>query len=302
MALNAPVNDRIAPEPDGVALLVLFGNAHDGGRTGHFHAGQGVRVFQAAGQGEDIPGRVHQLHLPQHFHVVQGTAVVERIGPGFLVLGQQVHVPPEEEQLLVPVVPAVIGGEHVVVLPHVGPVAEIGRIQVAAVFQAGGFHEGRVHVHVHLVVEHEQAGLGIIGTVQALDDLPVLVPHGRSVLENGDGILGVVVQIARAEGILVLVLELDESAAEFREVVIHDILQGFGGQPGPVLDDLHMAHGVDDVGRDVPQGRVAQEIGVVVQEPGWPHDFSETLSAPLDELSRPGADQGDERVLPLLGP
>ena len=300
MALDAPVHDRIGPEPDGVHPFLLLGNPHHGGRTGHFHPGQGVGVFQPAGKGEDIPRRVHQFHLPQHFHVIDGAVVVERIGPCFLVLREQVHVPSEEEQFLVPVVPAVVGGEHVVVLPHVGPIAEIGRIQVAAVFQAGGLHEGGVHVHVHLVVEHEQPGLGVVGTVQTLDDLPVLVPHGRAVLEDGDGVLGIIVQVPRAEGILVLVLELDDAAAELRQVVVHHVLERARSQPGPVLDDLDMPHGVDDVRRDVPQGRIAEEVGIVVQEAGRAHDLTETLPVLLDELGRFRADQRHERVLLLL--
>ena len=228
--------------------------------------------------------------------------VVQRVGPGFLVLREQVHVPPEEEQLVLAVIPAVVGGEHVVVLPHVRPVAEVRGVEVAAVLQAGSLHEGGVHVHVHLVIEDEQAGLRVVRAVQALDDLPVLVPHGRAVLEDGDGVLGVVVQVTGAQGVLVLVLQLDEAAAELREVVVHHVLQGAGAQAGAVLDDLDVADGVDDVRRHVPQGRVAQEIGVVVQEAGRARHLAEAFPVPFDELGGFRAHEGHQRVFLLLAP
>ena len=210
-------------------------------------------------------------------------------------------VPSEEEQFLVTVVPPVVGGEHVVVLPHVRPVAEVCGVDVATVLQARCLHEGGVHIHVHLVVEDEQAGLRVIRTVQAFDNLPVLVAHGRAVLEDGDGVLGVVVQVAGAEGVFVLVFQLYESAAELREVVVHHVLQRAGTQPGAVLDDLDMADGVDDVRRHVPQGGIAQEVGVVVQETGGTCDFAETLPVLFNELGRPGTHQGYQRVFPVLG-
>ena len=218
--------------------------------------------------------------------------VPEAVGPGFLVRGHQMDAPAEEEQFPSAVVPAVVRREHVVALPHVGPVAEIGRVEVRAVFQAGGLDEDGVGEHVHLVVEDEQAGLGVIGAELALDDLAVLVPHRRPVLENGDGILGVVVQVAGPQGVLVLVFQLDQRSAELGHVLVHDILEGLAGQLGPVLDDADVADGVADVRVDVPEGRVAEQVGVVVEEAGGAHHLAPAFAVPLDQLCGLGADKG----------
>ena len=201
------------------------------------------------------------------------------------------HPAAEEKDLLVAVVPAVVGAEHLVVLPHIGIVAEIGGGKVASVLQTGGFHERGVQVHVHLVVENEEFGLGVVGAVQALDDLPVFVPHGRPVLENGHGVLGVVVQVAGAQGVLVAVFQLNQAAPELGHIVVHHVLQGFTAQLRLVLDDAHVADGVDDVGIDIPKGGVAQQVGVVVQEASRADHFPVVLSVLFDELGALGAEQ-----------
>ena len=201
------------------------------------------------------------------------------------------HVAAEEVQFLLPVVPAVVGAEHFVLLPHIRSKAEVGGGKVTPVLQAGGFHEGGVHIHVHLVVEHKQAGLGIIGAVQALYHLPVLVPHGCTVLEHGHGVLGVVVQVAGAQGVLLLVFQLHQVTAELGHVLVHHVLQGFTGKLGLVLDDTHVPHGVYDVGAHVPQGGVAKQIGIVMEELGRAHHFAEFLAVLFDELGALGADE-----------
>ena len=202
------------------------------------------------------------------------------------------HTAPEEEELAAAVVETVVGAQHLVVLPHVRGKAKVGGGKVAPVLQARGFHKGGVQVHVHLVVEHEQVGLGVIGAVQALDELPVFVAHGAAVLENGDGVLGVVVQIARAEDVVVFVFQLHQGTPEAGHVVIHHVLQGFTAQLRLVLDNPHVAHGVDNVGVHVPQGGVAQQVGVVVQETGRAYYLAVTLAVLfLNELGALGADQ-----------
>ena len=217
--------------------------------------------------------------------------VVQGIRPGFLVFREQVDVFAEHEQLPAAVVPAVVGAEHLVVLPHVGGVAEVGGGKVAAVFQAGGFHERGVHVHVHLVVEHEQVCLGVVGAVEALDYLSVLVTHGRAILENGYGVLGVVVQVAGAQRVVLLVFQLHQRAAELGHVLVHDILQGFAGEPCLVLDNAHVSHGIDDVGAHVPKGRVAEEVGLVVEKLGGAHHLAVVLAVLLQQLGALGTDE-----------
>ena len=229
--------------------------------------------------------------MSQHFRVLGNAVVVETVGPRFLRLGEHVHLPAEEVQLLLAVVPPVVGTEHLVVLPHVRPVAEVGGGKVAAVLQTGRLHEGGVHVHIHLVVEHEQMGLGVVGAVQTFDNLSVLVPHGGAVLENGHGVAGVVIQVTGAQDVVVLVLQLDQVAAETGHIFVYHILQGFTGEGGLVLDNTNVPRGVDDVGTHVPQGGIAKEVGVVVEEFGRSHYLTEVLAVLFDELGALGADE-----------
>ena len=190
----------------------------------------------------------------------------------------------EHEKFLLAVVPSVIGTEHFVVLPHVRAKAEPGGGKVAAVLQAGSLDEGGVHVHVHLVVEHKELGLGVIGAVEALYHLAVLVPHGAAVLEDGYGILGVVVQVFCTEGVLVLVYQLHKVSAELGQVLIHHILQGVAGKGCAVLDDAHVPHCVYDIGVDVPICCVAEEVGVVVKEFGGPGNLPVAFSVNIQKL------------------
>ena len=211
------------------------------------------------------------------------------------------HVAAEEEEFPAAVVPAVVGAQHLIVLPHICGEAEVGGGKVAAVLQARGFHKGGIQVHVHLVVEHEQVGLGVVGAVDALDDLPVLVAHGAAVLEDGDGILGVVVQVAGAEGIVVFVFQLHQGAPEAGHVVVHHVLQGFTAQLRLVLNNAHVAHRVDNVGIDVPQGGVAQQVSIVVQETGGADHLTVALTLfHFNELGALGADQVHFPIVLLL--
>ena len=197
----------------------------------------------------------------------------------------------EEEQFPAPVIPAVVRRKHVIVLPHVGSVAEIGGGKVGPVFQAGCLDEGGIQIHVHLVVENEQVGLGIVGAVEAFDYLAVFVAHRCAVLEDGHRILCIVVQIAGTQGVVVLVLELHQITTEASHVVVHHILKRCARKPRAVLDYAHMADGVDNVGVHVPQGRVAEKVGVVMEKARRTHHLSVALAIFLDKLGRLRADE-----------
>ena len=190
----------------------------------------------------------------------------------------------EKEELLVAVIPAVIGREHLVVLPHIGTKAKVGGGKVTPVFQAGGLNKGGVQVHVHLVVEYEELGLGVVRAVLAFDYLAVFVPHGRAALENGHRVLGIVVKVSGTEGVLVLVFQLDKVSAEAGHVVVHHILQRGAGEFGAVLDYAHMSDGVDNIGIDVPEGGVAEKVSVVVEELGRAHYFTPALAVLVYKL------------------
>ena len=207
---------------------------------------------------------------------------------------------PEHEKLLLAVVPAVIGTEHFVVLPHVRVESEPCGGKVAAVLQAGGFDEGGVHVHVHLVIENEQLGLGVVGAQEALYHLPVLVPHGPAVLENCHGVLGVVVKVPGAKSVVVLVYKLHKVSAETRQVLVHYILQRIAGKGGAVLDYSHVPNCVNYIGAYVPISGVAEKVGVVMKELCRPRHLPEALPVLFQELGAFGL-QEQHFILPHKG-
>ena len=195
---------------------------------------------------------------------------------------------PEHVELLLAVVPAVVGAKHFVILPHVRSIAEPGCGKVTAVLQAGCLDERGVHVHVHLVIEHKQLCLGVIGAVKALNYLTVLVTHGAAVLENSHGVLGVVIQVFGAERVLILVYQLHKVSAETRKVLVHNILQGVAGKGGAVLDNAHVPHCVNDIGVNVPICGVAEEISIVMEELCRPRHLSVTFPVYFQQLGALG--------------
>ena len=99
---------------------------------------------------------------------------------------------------------------------------------------------------------------------------------------------------------MVFVFQLYQGAAELGHVVIHHILQRFAAELGAVLDDAHVADGVNYIGVDIPEGRVAEQVRVVVKETGRADDLAEILPVLLDELGAFGMDEDHFVILLLL--
>ena len=178
------------------------------------------------------------------------------------------YVVAEEEQFLVALVPPAAGGEHVAVFPEIDFRAEVGPGCFGVIVQQGGPDEDRIREHVDVAHEREQAeGVGI-GSVVALDDLAVLADHGRAAPEDGDTVLGVVVEDAGAQDIVALVAQLHHAAAELRQVLVDQVVQRLAGQHGLALHQLDVAVAIDQLVIHAPEGGVADEIGAVVQECG----------------------------------
>ena len=100
---------------------------------------------------------------------------------------------------------------------------------------------------------------------------------------------------------MILVLQLDKRSAELCQVVIHHILERLAGQARPVLDQLDMAYGIDDIGIDIPQRGVADQIRPVVEEPGRTDYLAVLDGALLDQLGRLGGNQPCQGIPFLLG-
>ena len=146
----------------------------------------------------------------------------------------------------------------------------------------------------------EDLGLGVVGAVVALDQLAVLVAHRAAVLEDGDGVLGVVVQVAGAQGVAVLVLELDHGAPELGQVIVDEVVQLLAGQHRLVLQDADVAEGLDDMDVHVPVGRVADQVRLVVEEARRSDDLPVVAALLLDQLRGLGAHQAHKAVRGLL--
>ena len=281
--LYAPVGKGVSPEPKGIGLALLVDYGHNRRVARQTQLRDRIGILEPAGKREHVPRRIHNLAPSPHLHVLGEPVVIQRIAPALLVLRHNMHILPEEELLGGPVEPSVIRRKHILMLPGVGPKPEIGRVLIRMVLQARSLYEHRIGEHIDVVHEREGLQLGIILPEPGLDDLAVLVPHRRPVLEDGDTVPGIVIQILRTEDILVLVLQLDQRPAELREVFIDYILKRLALQGSPVLDYLDMAVCENDIGLDIPEGRVAEEVGIVVEELRRSYDLSEILAVLLNE-------------------
>ena len=199
----------------------------------------------------------------------------------------------EEEGLHRAPVPSSVGGKHISVFPEIYRLLEDGHGLGGPIIQGFGLYEDGVREHVHLVAEAEKAGLGIVGAVDAFYHLPVLVAHGSAILEVGHRIAGIVVQIAGAEGILVLVHKLHHAPAELHQGLVDEVLQVVAGEDGFILNHLHVALGDDLAFLDIPLGRIAYKIGPVMKE-GGVHGLAVVACSLLYELDGLGLDEAHE--------
>ena len=238
--------------------------------------------------------------MSEHLSIVEYLVILEGVAPGLLVPGHHVDILHEGEYLLCMLVPSRLCGEHVVIPPGVGIRAENGYLGACVVVKRIGLDEHRIGVHVDIAQEAELPDLGIVGTLVALDDLAILVPHRRTELEGGETVLCVVVQVMGPEGVLVLVLQLHQGTAELGKVVIDEIVQFVAAQYGPVLDDLDMAVAADYILVDVPDGRVAQELGRIVFEAGIAQRLAVADPIFLLLLELVAAEKPYEAVFPLI--
>ena len=187
----------------------------------------------------------------------------------------------EEELLSRPVIHSGVCGEHLVVLPGIYWGIESGQLQIRVERHIIRPHENGIHVHIHAADELERLDLGIVCSVRAFYDLPVLVPHRGSVLEYGHGVLGIVVQVSGPERVVVLVLQLHHASAELRPVLVHEVIQFVTAKDGLVLEDLYVAVRIDQGCVHVPDGGVAYKVCVIVKESGGAEDFADLLPLPL---------------------
>ena len=193
-------------------------------------------------------------------------------------------IPVEEKLFPSAVIPSGIGREHRIVLPGIGTRSENGNVGPGIIFNPRGLDKDAVSKHIDIRHEGEQLDFGIICPRQAFDYLAVGGAHRAASPEHGHTVLGIVVQIPGPQHIAVLVLKLHKVAPELCEVILYEICELVAGQLGIVLENLHVAHCLDDIGVDIPERRVTEQVCIVVEKPGRSRHLAVGDAALLDEL------------------
>ena len=206
------------------------------------------------------------------------------------------HAILEQEQIFGAVVPSVIGRKHVFLFPGIRTYAKVGHSALCIVFEGRRFYEDRVREHVHIVSKCEQFDLGLIDTGAAFYYLPILIFHCTAVHEGGHTIPGIVVQMPGPEGVAILVFQLDKRASELGKVVIHQINELVAGQFCLFLDDAYIVDTLNYGSVHVPEGGVADEVGIIMKEAGRADNLSVALSVPVDLLHALCTQKADQRV------
>ena len=106
-----------------------------------------------------------------------------------------------------------------------------------------------------------------------------------------------------AESVVVFILELHQRTTELHKVVIDPVNHLVAGEDRAVLHHPHVPVGIDNSGIHVPQGRVADEVGIIVKERCL---YRLAVIDPVffDELEGFGFDEAHQTVplpVPVLG-
>ena len=259
------------------------------------HMRERIHIVQAVAHRRHLAALVLYLHAAQHQQVVGGAVVIEAVAPGLLRLAQAVDPLPEEERVVAALVPAAARGEHIAVFPEIDVRAEIRLFGIGIVVEQRRPHEHGIREHIDVAGEGEEtAGVGI-GPLVALDDLPVGAHHRGAAAEDRETVLRIVVQHARAQDVVLPVAQLDHRSAELGQVLIDQVVQFPAGQHRFALKQLDVAEAVDDLVLHVPEGRVAGEIGAVVQESGF-YGLARHLSIRLHLLEITGVEQAYQGI------
>ena len=118
----------------------------------------------SSGHGGNIPCRVSHLGIAEELKISRGPVEVKRVGPALLHIVHAVHIAVEEEGLGIAVIPAGIGGKHILLLPGIGAISEMGDVPPGVIEKPGGLHEDGIREHVHIVSKCELLGLGIVSS------------------------------------------------------------------------------------------------------------------------------------------
>ena len=120
--------------------------------------------MDSSGDCGDIPGRVSNLRISEKFYIAGTPVEIQGVGPALLDIIHAVHVTVEEEGLGIAVIPAGIGRKHILFLPGIGAISEMGDVPPGVIEKPGGLNEDGIREHVHIVSKCELLGLGIVSS------------------------------------------------------------------------------------------------------------------------------------------
>ena len=183
----------------------------------------------------------------------------------------------ESEQLRRPIVGSRIGSQHIIPSPGIGSGSEHSHRSLSVVVKGIRLDEHRIGVHVDIFVKPEKLDLGVVTTHVTLDYLAILVPERATIPENGHTIFCVVVQVGGPEGILLLILKLDQRSAELSQAAADVIIEFVTRQGSVILKNAHMTDGLDNLPVNIPVGSVAEQFRGVMLETHIPDRPAETM-------------------------
>jgi hypothetical protein len=109
---------------------------------------------------------------------------------------------------------------------------------------------------------------GVIITPATLQYGPFVIHDTAPVKEIPDAVFCVEIQVLCAKPVFILVYEFNHPSPDFCCIEISQVMDCFTGKPGPFLDDLDIANGMDHVLLGIPDGRVAKNVCVVMKKTG----------------------------------
>ena len=244
-------------------------------------------------------GAVLNLSPAEHQNIIGSAVIIKRIGPDLLIFGSAMHIVGEKEGFLGPQIPSSQGRKHIPIFPKFYGSQEIGAVGGGFIIKQGGFYKDAVGEHIDVFAERKHFGTGIITAFYTLYNLPLAIAHRRPIGKISQRILGIIVKIMRAEGVVLAVFQLNHPAAALNEVFIYQINHPFAGENGFVLHHLHIAPGIYHLFLNLPNGRVADKIGAIVHK-GSVDGAARIASLVLNQFYLLGLDKTYKAVLLLV--
>ena len=239
------------------------------------------------------------MDVAKHFHVLGVAVEIQGVAPNLLICRKAVHVPLEEKQLLITVVPSAACGKHIAVLPKIHVCNKFHPVLFAVIYQVAGLDKNGVREHIYLIAEGKELGGGVVGAFAAFNDLTVLVTHRATVTEHRNTVLCVVIEVSGTEQIVLLVAQLNDAATELGKVFVNQVIEFVACQNRFILNKLHVSPTVYDLCIDTPYRGITDEIGSIMQE-GGVDGLAVTASELVVQLYALSLDESNERICRLL--